>query len=78
MVIEPLNSLLKRLLLRPLLLRDVQITTDGEAMADSREQVDLVRHLDLGQDLLRLMPLLHRENRIRLRRRDRYRPLNSL
>lgn len=45
MEVEPLHSLLKRLLLRPLLLRDVWVTTHGEAMTNSREQVDLVGNL---------------------------------
>lgn len=78
MEVEPLHSLLKRLLLRPLLLWNVRVATHSEAMANSREQVDLVGNPRRLQDLLRLMSLLHWENRIRLRGRDRYRALSSL
>lgn len=69
-LIKPLHSLQESLLHTKLDGRVAQIATHRKAMRRRTVQVDLVRLLRLLEDLLTLMPLIRREDLIRLRRRN--------
>ncbi len=73
MLIEPVDGLQERLLLRKLfdLLGDV--TTHSEPVNHARKEVYLVWNPDLLQNLLRLVPLLSGEDLVCLGGRDRKR-----
>lgn len=62
--IEPCYCLQERLLLRKLLPLLANISAHGEPMLDAGEQVDLVRHVHLQQNLLCLMAFGRGENLI--------------
>lgn len=76
-LIKPNNRLLKRLLLRKPPRPITQIRPNRKPMLDATIQTQLIRHAQLLQHILALPPLLRRENRIRLRRRNRQGSLNS-
>ena len=73
-LLEPLQRLQERALLRESRLLVLHIPPHREPMLHPTIQINLVRRLHLLQNLLRLLPLLLREDEIRLRRADRERP----
>lgn len=65
-VVEPLHRLKESLLLGELLLLDAKVgDPDGVAVLDAAEEVDLVRHAGLGEDLFRLVPFCDGEDLVR-------------
>jgi hypothetical protein len=66
MLVHPTNSLRESLLLGVLLSFDALVALHCESMRDTREQVDLPGLACLNEDLLRLVSLLRREDRIYL------------
>ena len=60
--LEPLQRLLKRPFLCPLLLGDTQVTTHREAMGDAREEVDLVGRTNFCKFCFRLVAELSSED----------------
>lgn len=75
-VADPPDSLVKGLLLRPLLPRIVQVSAHAVAVRNTAEQVDLPRLARLDENLLRFVALLRRENGVRLCGRDGQRTLD--
>lgn len=66
MLVEPRHRLLERLLLGELLALDLHVAADREAVARAGVEVDLVRHVYAGQDLLRPVALVGGEDLVRL------------
>lgn len=65
-LIEPGDGLEKGLLLGKLLLLVAEVAADREAVRGGGEEVDLVGLLGLGENLLRLVALLGREDGVGL------------
>jgi hypothetical protein len=75
-LVHPLHSVQKRLLLGKFLLLVAEISSDGESMRDSAEQGHLVGHLGLDQQGLGGMSFLDGEYGIRLGGADGKGPLD--
>lgn len=71
-LVEPNNSLAERLLLGPLLNLVTQIGTNGEAVRDAAEQVDLPRVTSLNQSFLGFVTELGCEDRVGFCYSDRW------
>jgi hypothetical protein len=63
-VVKPSNSLIESLLLSKFLTRLRKIAANSEAMLHLRKQIDLMRNLQLIQDLLTFMALGCNEDKI--------------
>lgn len=75
--VEPVDGLHEGLLLGPALVLLARVAADREAVHDAAVQVDLVGLAALGQDLLRLVALLGREDLVRLGGGDGQRRLEA-